>query len=195
MNLRKLFGMPSEAQEKRIKQDMELILERCAKIADKENQDQLESRKSRDGRCPHCKEQNDIVDKIAHVQGKGNTSGNLFGVSGHVLVDTEAVNHCNKCGNEWKKFKIKSITRTDILRVAFNYYGKLLNDPEQTKFSWKVETVKVFDDCCAEAIDNLRFVNRYTLHSEANDLLKLWSLRKLHKSVYDEENKEKLEKI
>ncbi len=32
MNLRKLLGMPTEAQEKQIKQDMELILERCAKI-------------------------------------------------------------------------------------------------------------------------------------------------------------------
>jgi len=189
MNLRKLLGMPTEAQEKQIKQDMELILERCAKIADRENQDLNESKVIRDSRCPKCKSQTDIVDKVHHVQGKGNVSGNLFGITGRLEIDTDAVNHCNKCGNEWKKYKIKVVQRTDVLRVAFNYYGQLLKNPEEIKFDWKVETVKVFDGCYAEAIDNLRFVNRYILHSEANDFLRLWNLRKLHKSVYDKEEK------
>ena len=196
MNIRKLFGMPSEAQEMQIKQDTELILERCAKIADVENQDQKENANSRDGQCPKCRSKNKIVDKITHVQGKGSAGGNLFGISGSVLIDTEAVNHCNDCGHEWKKFKIKVVMRTDILRVALNYLGQIRKDPEKNKkMSWKVEAIQVFDGCCAEAIDNLRFNNRHTIHSDIGYELKLFRLRKIYYSIYDGENKKELEKI
>lgn len=195
INLRKLFGMPSQAQEALIKADIAVILDRCSKIAYVENQEQKDNKNARDGQCPKCKDKT-IVDKIRQVQGKGNVGGNLFGVNGSLSIDTDEVNHCNKCGNEWKKFKIKTIGRTDILTVALNYLGEIRKDPERNKkMSWKMETIQVFDGCCAEAIDSLCFDNRHKIHSNIGYELKLFRLRKIYKSVYDGENSRKLQKI
>lgn len=188
MNFRKLFGMPSKAQTEQINVDVDVILDRCSKIADKENNEQFEMKKSHDGKCPHCKNTVDIVNRISYVHGKGNINGNLFGVSGYGEIDTDVVRHCNKCGNEWKVFKTKYVSRTEILRLALNYYGQILNDPKQKEYRWKVETIKVFDGCCAEAINNLRLANKDYLHSEAKSLT-LSRLRKLHGSVYDKKDR------
>lgn len=195
MNLRKLLGMPSQAQEAQIKADIAIILDRCSKIAYSENKEQKDNQIARDGQCPKCKDKT-IVDKIRQVQGKGKVGGNLFGVNGSLSIDTDEVNHCNKCGNEWKKFMTKTVQRTDILKVALNYLGEIRKDPERNKkMSWKVETIQVFDGCCAEAIDSLFFDVRYKIRSGINYELKLFRLRKIYKSVYDGENSKKLEKI
>jgi hypothetical protein len=195
MNIRKFFGIPSILQERQIEQDEKLIMERCDVIARAEMEDQQMAKKSRDGQCPHCKAKGmEIVDKICHVQGKSNGKFRLgFGTVG-VLVDTEAVNHCNACGNEWKKFKTKEISQTHIIRLSFKYLCEVLSNPKVKK-DWKMEAIAVFDGCTAESIFSLRIDHSDYLKDEINDKLTLSRLRKYYRSVYDASESVKLEKI
>jgi hypothetical protein len=171
-------------------------MDKSDKIAREEIKDQLEMKRSRDGQCPHCKAKSDsIVDKICQVQGKSNGKFRLgYGNIG-ILIDTEAVNHCNACGNEWKKFKTKEISQTHIIRLAFKYLYDIINNPEEKKKDWKLETIAVFNDCCAEAIFNLRFEYRYNLTDGINSKLTLSRIRKYYWSIYGAPASAKLEKL
>lgn len=205
--IRKLLNFKTKDQELLVLADIEKVLEKCDAIASKEYAEQKEARESRDGVCPNCKaskqhEKNAIVNRISNVQGKGNVSGSFslgFGnVSGHMEVDTQEVNHCNKCGNEWKKFKIKYISKSDIVRVALNYLGEIFADPDHNKkLNWKMEAIQVFDGCYAETIVRLRNEHSSFIYSTTESQLKLNKLRRYYKSVFDEgkENSKKLEKL
>ncbi len=181
--------------------DAENVLSKCDKIAKIERDDMYEEQKRHDGICPNCRAKktddgSNIVNKIARVQGGGSVGGNLFGVSGSMSVDTNIVNHCNKCGNEWKKFETKAISQTNILRVCLNYLGEIFKDPTiQKKYEWKMEAISVFDDCFAETIYHFRLKESDYLWSAANTYLHLHNLRKHYKSIFDKNNKKKIEKL
>lgn len=197
MGLRKLFNVPTKTQKGLIAVDIDRINNRCEEIAQEERNDQREFQVRRDGICPnpHCMSEKDIVDKIADVTGKGNVDGSFalgFGsVSGKMSMGTGAVNHCNKCGNEWVKAKTRTISRTNITRVALKYLSEVIHDPEQKKFTWKMEAIQSFDDCCAEAIRFLYKRNEAYTYKK----LRLPKLRRYYPSIYDGKNKKKLEKI
>jgi hypothetical protein len=201
MNLRKVFHFPTKEQDAILKADRENILNNCKEIARKEREDLEEAKKLHDEVCPNCKakksdDRTNIVNNIRKVQGDGRASGNLFGISGSMSIDTYAVNHCNKCGNEWEKFKSKSISETHILRVCLNYLAQLLANPVYHKqFSWKVEAVKAFEDAYAESIFRLSQKEDEYLQSETKSELSLSHLRRYYKSIYDGENKKELEKL
>jgi predicted Zn-ribbon and HTH transcriptional regulator len=190
MNLRKLLNFQTKEQGVLISSDIESILLKCDKIADFEYNEQKEAKVSHDETCPKCKAGKDyIVDKIRHVEGKGSVSGSFdfgFGsIKGSVGIDTSEINHCNKCGNEWKKFKIKYVSKSDIVWVALKYLAEILTDTEQKNYSWKIETIAVFDGCHAEAVYELYETNRnYLLLS-----LKLRELRRHYQSVFDKSPK------
>jgi len=195
MNIRKFFGMPSKAQEEIIRMDEKTIMDKCDKIARAEIEDQQMAKRSRDGQCPHCKDKN-IVDKICNIKGKSNGKLSLGYGSIGILIETEAVNHCNACGNEWKKFKTKEISKTHIIRLAFKYLCDIINNPEEKKKEWKLETIAIiFEGCTAESIFNLRFDNNDYLNDEINKKLTLRCLRKYYWSVYGASANAKLEKI
>jgi hypothetical protein len=194
--IRKILNFKNKEQELLVLADVQNILDKCDVIASKEYAEQKEARESHDSVCPACrtrKEKNNIVNKIRQVHGKGSVGGNLFGVSGYMEVDTDEVNHCNACGNEWKKFKIKYVSKSDIVRVALNYLGSILKDPEEKKYTWKIEAIKVFDDCYAETIVRLRDENSSYIYSSTESQLKLNILRYYYKSVFDEGKKNKKE--
>lgn len=202
--IRKILNYKNKDQELLVLADVERVLEKCDTIASKEYAEQKDARDSHDSLCPNCrkrKDNNNIVNKIRQVQGKGNVSGSFslgFGsVSGHMEVDTKAVNHCNNCGNEWEKFKVKYVSKSDIVRVALNYLGSILENPEEKKYSWKVEAIQVFNDCYAETIAHLRGEHSSYIYSSTERQLKLFKLRRYYKSVFDEgkENKKNLEKL
>jgi hypothetical protein len=193
----RLFFLSKE-QKKILGEDADNVLHKCSIIADSERRDMRESQDSHDNVCPNCrikKDTNNIVNKIARVQGSGRVGGNLFGVSGSVSVDTHTVNHCNNCGNEWEKFETKSISQTDILRVCLNYLGNILGDPKEKNFQWKMEAIKVFDDCYAETIFFFRDKQFDYLWMSSRSKLGISRLRKYYKSIFDTKNKRKLEKI
>ena len=200
MNIRKLLYLPTEAQKKILAADIEHILNACDKIATHEWEEQREIQKIHDGVCPKCRaRQEDIVDKIRQVHGEGEVSGSFslgFGsVSGSMSIDTNEVNHCNKCGNEWKKFKTIYVDKTNILITTLNYLGDIFENPDNKKHSWKMEAIQVFDDCSAEAIMVLVGKHSYNLWNSTKRVVTISRLRKHYKSVFDTKNKKNLEKI
>jgi len=186
--IRKLLNLPTKTQKAILINDVENIMIDCNKIANQEWKEQKENQQSHDGQCPKCRaRKEDIVNKIRHVQGSGKVNGNFYlgSVSGLISIDTDEVNYCNKCGNEWKKFKTKYISKTDIVKVALNYLTQIYENPEHNKkMSWKLETIQVFDGCCAEAIRIL--VIKYS--PNLKNKLPISNLRRQYKSVFDKEN-------
>ena len=190
MNIRKILNLPTKEQKLVLNKDIKKIMEGCDSIASVEWKEQKENQKSHDGQCPNCRVQKDIVEKIRQVKGKGNVGGDFklgFGsINGSLDIDTHEVNHCNNCGNQWKKFETKYITNTDIIKVALNYLGDIYHDPERNKtYSWKHDAIKVFEDCHAEAIKLLVNKYDYKLHGTSKKVLKLKKLRIEYKSIFD----------
>ena len=194
MNLRKIFNLPTVAQIVILNEEEKKIIERCLKISNIEQKEQEENKKIRDGICPICKNKT-IVNKIRHVQGKGTIKGNVrfgFGtITGAVLVDTESVNYCNNCENEWKKYKTKPISYTSILKIALNYLGQIFRNPDEKK-QWKLDTIEsIFDNCSAEIIYSLCKKHKSLLYDYTHKKLTLFRLRKYFKSIYDSPEKQK----
>lgn len=190
LNWRKLLYILTVEQKVVLLADIKCIVEGCSNIASTEWKELKENQKSHDSRCPKCKKE-DVVDKITHVQGIGKITGNFrlgFGsLNSSTTIDTSEVNHCNYCGHEWKKFKTKYISATDIVRVALNYLGSIHVDPEKNKRKyWKHDTVKVFDGCHAEAIHMLLIKHDGYMHDSTKKILNLKTLRKHYNSVFDE---------
>lgn len=189
--------MPSKAQEKLYKDDMERVKTICSKIADRKNTEKRSAQSNADGTCPHCGARKDIVNKIRRVEGSGHVGGNLFGVSGSISIDTNDVNHCNSCGNEWKKYKFDYKWNADVFTEALNYLGDLFEDYEkESKFSWKIDAVRIFEGCYAETIYWLADECSYKLYHSTQEYLTMSTLRRYYKSVFDTpENMEKLQKL
>jgi len=201
MNIRKLLYLPTAQHKITLAADLEKIVAKCNEVAQQEFKEHKENQKAHDNRCPLCRAMKDeIVDKIRSVEGHGKVDGDFYlgfgSVKGTLSVGTEAVNHCNVCGHEWKKFKVKYFSQTDILKVALNYLAEILTDPEGSKrMSWKREAIQVFGGSYAESIRFLRDKHKRYLRIKTQDTLKIRRLRKFYVSVFDDENKNELEKI
>lgn len=185
MSLRKILYLPNPEQTLLLLDDVETIAKRYGNLGDVERKEQKENQRSHDNKCPKCRaKSSDIVDKIAGVEGQGNVSGNLFGISGRMSIETKPVNHCNVCNHEWEKFKTKTITNHSIIIVILNYLSDMIHNPEHNqRLSWKVEAIKVFEGCHAEAIYMLQQKNKRDVRSP----LSLRQLRAEYKSVFDKE--------
>jgi hypothetical protein len=188
MNLRKLFNFPSKFQEALIAADVASILAKCDDIATSEYKDQRAARNSHDEVCPNCHGgKENIVNKIAQVQGSGSVGGTFHlgygSISGSVSIDSTEVNHCNKCGNQWKKFKMVYVDKTDILKVSLNYLSTILKNPEEKNYRWKMEAIKVFDGCNIETI--LMFDKDSKYKSYIREKLNYETLKPYFKSLYD----------
>ena len=199
MNIRKLLNLRSATNITALIDETELIKQRCDEIASQEYKEQKENQRTHDERCPLCRAKKDqIVDKVRQVEGKGSVDGSFYlgfgNVSGSMEIDTNSVNHCNVCGHEWKKFKTKYVSKTDILRVTLKYLNDLIDNPAHNRrLSWKVEAVKVFDGCHAEAIRMLVDEEKRYVRGSGN--LRKIVLRKYFPSIFDGENKKELEKL
>lgn len=188
MNLRKILHLLTLEQTKILLNDSKLIMERCGDVANTERKEQTENQKSRDNRCPRCRAKQDkLVDRIASVEGKGSIKGIFYlgfgNVDGSVNINTEAVNHCNVCGHEWKKFKTKTVTELAIIKVVLNYLSEIINNPEHNKkLSWKTKAIEVFKECHAEAIHNIQ--TKYSVG--VRHPISIRKLRQHYDSVFDE---------
>ena len=186
MKLRKLLNLLTPEQTELLLADIEVIAKRYMEVGYIERKEQTENQRSRDGKCPKCRTSGDnIVDRIAAVEGEGDVSGNLFGVSGRMSIETKAVNHC-KCGHEWEKFKTRTITDRSVLIVILNYLSDMIRNPEHNqRLSWKVEAIEVFKGCYAESIYELQKKHKRSLRSP----LTLTQLRSNYKSIFDKNEK------
>lgn len=100
--------------------------------------------------CPKCTAGREgIVDKIRRV--KGEVDGDFFVGFGSVRggTDTGSVNHCNHCGNEWKKQETKNSDMREaamdqILRPMYYFFSEdqYNNSDKLQKFNAKA--IKIF---------------------------------------------------
>lgn len=182
MNIRKIFNKPNAAQKILLINDMQNIdaeIEKLIAISWKKEDDK---KKLVNGRCPHCSA-NDIINKIAHVQKSGGVSGDFtFGIGNMYdssKIDTSSVNHCVKCGNQWKRYKGNVKYSYDHLKNWANhlrYYGE---DIKNKKNIW-IDDVKKLQDMGFHAEP---LYERLRIHLSYGYRLKF--LRKLFPSIYD----------
>jgi len=190
MNIRKILNLPNKLQKTKIQNDIDMILNKCDIIAQNEINEQQENKELHDNTCSICKTKTIIVNKFISISNIENVNNNIkfgFGkIKSSIITNIEEVNHCNTCGNEWKKYKTKPISKTNILNLAFKYLKEIIKNKEN-KRDWKLETIQVFDDCYAEALYKLNIWKRTDI--------KLSTLRKYYKSIYDKIENNNLEKI
>lgn len=185
INIRKLIYLPTQEQISIITSDVDTIMSRCKTIANAEWKEQLENQLSHDALCPKCRSRKEhIVNKICLVEGTYNINTELkfgFGkLKGAMNVSTHEVNHCNKCGNEWKKFKTTYVSDLQVLKVTLLYLFQSYDNPSiLEKHDWKAEAIKIFDNCCAEAVWLL--ANKHL----RKEKLHLKDIRSKYKSVFD----------
>lgn len=190
MNLRKFLNIQNNELKTHLQYDIDNILMRCEEIACVEYKDQREAQQSHDNNCPNCHARKDkIVNKISLMQGKTTiVEASSFlskKITTTTITDTIEVNYCTACQNEWKKFKTKYISKTDILRVALMYLASILDNPEEKKHEWKMETIKVFQDCSIESILKLTKQNEKFLNKNTLSALKYSKLNQYYNSVFE----------
>lgn len=167
MKLRKLLNITTKKQQLLLEKDAERIISVCNKIARKEIEKQLKLKDQWDGNCLEC----------------GATGNDV--ITQTIILDNDThyrINHCLKCSNEWDKYQTKKISQTAVLRVALKYLCDIIFVPEHKNFSWKMETLQMFEESYAETIYKLNKVRDGFMFPE----LKLFLLRKKYKSVFDE---------
>jgi hypothetical protein len=189
MNVRKVLNIPNKKQRNIINDDIQLIWNKCDEISQTENRELKEAKEFHDKICPNCRSRKNIVNKISYIQSTTKTVTTFkFGFGTVETINnsnTSEVNHCNECGNEWIKFKIKTVLSEKILNVILNYLSQTLTNPQEREREWKMEAISIFNDCHAESIYRLRVKQKDYLREETNDCLTLNKLRKHYKSIYD----------
>ena len=195
MNTRRFFNNPNSKEKELKRLHIRRIEDRCGELAAQERKEIRESQQSHDEVCPRCAAgKRDIVDQIVQVVGSGEVIGGLFRTYGSMSMDTNTVNHCNKCNHEWKKFESRTVTSTDILRVTLRYLTQLVKNPtKQKELNWKLEAIKVFNDCSAEAIRAMYL--KHSSYLSYDGALGLRTLRKRFPSIFDDNNKKRLKEI
>ena len=185
MNLRKIFNVPNENQKKLIEQDYKRMEKIAQKMANEHDVMESEYQENHDGKCPNCGATK-IVNKIARTQGSGSVSGSFalgFGsIDGSSSSDTNSVNHCNECGNQWKKYQPNYKWTTDIFKEWMKHIIQYF-DGEQ--WNWIEKTMKLLQEHNPYAETMYMILNEINCDLYRSDNLGLMRLRKLYKSVYD----------
>jgi len=181
----------SPEQIKLIDADVAIVNERCKKISDDYYQSEERLQKFNDEKCPNCgATRSDIVNKIreVHGSGEGHVSGNLFGVYGSssMSIGTAGVNHCNKCGNEWKKYKKDFKSTREVVEKGLRYVARLIQDP--VEYKWAHSYVSIFDGCYVETILRFKEEHQYGMYSDDDETLCFSELKDYFKSVWDDPN-------
>lgn len=175
--------------------DEAVVLQRAKEIADAHYKRENEYEERHNNTCPKCSaKKGEIVNKIRQVQGSGSVDGdfssNLFygygSVRGSMKIDTFGVNHCNNCGNEWKKYNKDFKSTNEVARDGIKYVARFIQDP--VEYKWAKNYAIIFKECYVETI--LKFVeeNRYGLFSSDEETLCFSTLNKYFKSIWDDPN-------
>jgi hypothetical protein len=182
MSLKRFFGVKSSDQKGIVAKDYELLVKRIDEYRNRENQKLSDRAKRENNKCPNCgnNDKKMIVNKISRVQGKGEVSGTLFGIYGSSETDTNDVNHCNECGNQWKKEDVSYIWTDNASRTCLNGLDFHIRNDNARIYN---EEKALFDEICIEAIMRLRkkYGSTYT-----GEHISRTALKKLnYKSVWD----------
>jgi len=185
MNLISTLNGQSTVTKETIAEEINTILERCDRIAMSEYRDEKEAAISHNTTCPSCRKSSNVVDKIRNVQGVANIVKEFWGTDEiNFKILTQEVNHCNDCGHEWKKFKTRYVTGTEIVRVAFRYLVANFNAENSIHpDSMRYQVLMVFNDMHAETIYKLYKGHVKFLKSDVKSKINLSVLRKHYTSI------------
>lgn len=186
LKFKKHFNIQNSIQSEIVKNEIDAIL----KIAETESTANYrrESRwqSDHDSKCPLCG-CTKIVNKISRVEGHGDVYGSFslgFGsVSGSMDIDTNDVNHCSSCGNQWKKYKIKYKSNSDMLA----YFLNCVDTHIEGKYTYCEDVFNKLKEFKAETIYALihsNHVYQSDIYYSTRDL-EIKTLRKHFKSVFD----------
>jgi len=156
--LKKYFNIQNSSQKALIVEEKIKYNEIIDAIRTDDNSNSREITNRLNGRCPNCGETTKIVNKIQQTHGSGSVSGSFslgFGsVYGSSSLDTDPVNHCNGCGNQWKKYRSNHKSSKDVSRSMLrsvesilegNDYRFQLSDYEKLKH-FHAETIEVVNE-------------------------------------------------
>lgn len=115
MKLRKILNIPSSKHKKLIQSELNIINKLIHNHQLEKVRQCIKSNYSTDFNCLKCgnSSEDTIVDKIFDVSG------------GRYRTSTEPVNHCNECGNEWKK---GTLSASAIFRTIRSWSGLISED-------------------------------------------------------------------
>lgn len=185
MSIRKFFNIPSNRQRNIILNGCKIIQERAIEEAHSQNKKKYKEQEYRNTNCPRCFNK-DIVDKISNVNGDGYVSGSFYLGTGSVYgqnhIETNSVNHCNKCGHQWKKYEFSYQFAEDV--ISDWLYN--LNVAIEKKYTFGDYVLNILNDIPAESIwsEFKRVYDRCSYSTQHN--LTLAKIRNQFKSVYDE---------
>jgi len=186
MDLISTFNGQSTVMKETIADEINTILKRCDKIAMSEYREEKEAEIFHNTTCPSCRKNDNVVDKIRNVEGVANAVKEFWGTDViNVKILTQEVNHCNYCGHEWKKFKTRYVTGSQIVRVAFRYLATNFN-PESiiNHESMRYQVLMVFNNMHAETIHKLYKEHIKYLKSDVKSKINLSVLRKHYPSIH-----------
>lgn len=182
--IRKYFNWPSRIEAKLIADGCDKILKLAEEYSFTFYKEEEKRKKDKDSICPKC-DGKEIVDKISRVEGSGSVSGSFRWGGGSIYgsssTDTNEVNHCNKCGNQWKKYDRKYKSKDQVIADWLND----LNTVFEGKYTFGEKTVELLKDIPAECL--YAEVNRVSdiIYFTTGDNITLSYLRTKFKSVYD----------
>lgn len=187
MKLRKQFNYPSKKEKILIAEGCDKLIAIAKEKSSKHYEEENNRQRENNGKCPNCRDSS-IVNKIARVEGSGYVSGSFalgFGsVYGSSKTDTNEVNHCNKCGNQWKKYGISYKWYDDIIADWLNDLSTI----REGKYTFADTTLSVLKDIPAESI--WKELNRISdkCYYSTRENLSLSFLRTKFDSVYESKN-------
>ena len=173
-NTLSMFGILSKTNKAKIAMEKSVILSRCDVIAKKENSEQKQAKDNHDNICPNCHSGKDkIVNKLNHVHGKlvidDDAWFNFFHQNKNIInICTGEINHCNNCGNQWKKYNNKTVYKTQVLKMAFIYLGQFFKSNDDFNMPWKLEVISVFYGMHFETIYELYLDQKKNMKTRLN---------------------------
>jgi len=116
--IRKFLNLPNRDQSKILSDGREQMISIASEIRREKNDNERKREVEKNSNCPNCKGKK-IVNKISRVEGSGYVSGSFIYGSGSIYgsskTDTNEVNHCNDCGNQWKKYDWSYTSDADVI--------------------------------------------------------------------------------
>ena len=119
----------------KVKAEFAILKKRAEDLANEQNKEDQYYSDLTNNKCPKCNSKN-VNDRIQRIQGEfsGSISGSRSLFSGSLYgsssgrIDTNGVNKCNDCGNEWKKRETDFTYWKSVLEKMFQQLDWMLEE-------------------------------------------------------------------